>query len=337
MLMRSIVTACATLICASLMGAVIDAQWLNYPTPGTPRLPDGKPNLSAPTPRTAEGNPDLSGVWTHEVTSVADMKRLYGALADEFIKTSVPGMEIDKVHKYAVNILADFAPAQSPMRPEAAAILRKRIADRDPSNVCMEVPGFPLAGLLAEPIKIVQAPRTTVVLYEAGSLHRQVVTDGRGLPKAFEFPAFLGYSVGHWERDVLVVETAGFNDRTPLDVLGHPHSEALHITERFRRRDFGHLDVEMTFDDSRMYTKPFTVSIPHTLVADGDTTCGDSIDSRPQTLPVAPLIRPAGGDGRRPTRLRALSTSPRCRSTRGRRGQEGPPPRGSDAVAAGRA
>lgn len=253
-----------------LGGLPLQAQWLNYPT--IPRLADGKPNLSAPTPRTTEGKPDLSGTWMHEVTSVAEMKRLFGdSIIEEAIKTSVPGMELDTVHKYAINILQDFPPNTSPMRPEAAVIMRQRAANRDPSNVCMRVPGFPLAGLLSEPITIVQAPQTTVVLYEAGSLHRQIFTDGRGLPKDFEFPAFLGYSVGHWEHDVFVVETAGFNDKTQLDfIFGHPHSEALRITERFRRRDFGHLDVEMTFDDSKMYTKPFTITVPHDLLADAD-------------------------------------------------------------------
>jgi hypothetical protein len=108
------------------------------------------------------------------------------------------------------------------------------------------------------------------VLYEAGRLHRQSFTDGRTLPKEFDLPAYLGYSAGHWERDVFVVETAGFNDKTVLDGFGHPHSEALRITERFHRSDFGHMDVEMTFDDPKMYTKPFTVKIPHDLLADSD-------------------------------------------------------------------
>jgi hypothetical protein len=156
------------------------------------------------------------------------------------------------------------------MRPEAAETMRKRAANSDPANVCMDVIGFPRAGLLSEPIKIVQSPRTTVILYEVGNLHRQIFTDGRGLPKEFEFPAFLGYSAGHWDRDVFVVETAGFNDRTPLDGQGHPHSDALRITERFHRRDFGHLDLEMTFDDPQMYSKPFTIKIPHDLLADAD-------------------------------------------------------------------
>jgi hypothetical protein len=252
-----------------LLSIGAQAQWLNFPTPGTPRTRDGKPNLAAPAPRTNDGKPDLSGVWMHELTSVAEMKRLYGAMIDAAVKVDVPGMEIGTQHKYAFNILLDFKPAESPMRPEAAEIL-KRAANRSPADVCMGHPGIPLADLLSEPMKIIQSPRVTVILYEVDNLHRQIFTDGRGLPKEFDFPAFAGYSAGHWERDVFVVETAGFNDKTPLDAMGHPHSESLRITERFRRRDFGHLDYEMTFDDSKMYTKPFTIKVPHDLLADSD-------------------------------------------------------------------
>jgi hypothetical protein len=253
-----------------LFSVTAHAQWLNFPEPGTPRTRDGKLDLAAPAPRTLDGKPDLSGTWMHEVTTPAEMKRLYGARIDEAIKVGVPGMEIGTQHKYAVNILVDLKPEDVPMRPEAAALLKQRAADRDPSNVCAGVPGWPLAGFLSEPIKIVQAPRETIVLYEAGSLHRQIYTDGRAFPREFEFPAFLGYSVGRWEGDVLVVETAGFNDKTVLDGLGHPHSEALRVTERFHRTDYGHMDVEMTFDDPQMYKKPFTIKVPHDLQADAD-------------------------------------------------------------------
>jgi hypothetical protein len=148
--------------------------------------------------------------------------------------------------------------------------MRRRGENDNPATVCADIAGIPLAGLLSEPIKIVQAPRLTIILYEVDNLHRQIYTDGRALPKEFDFPAYLGYSTGHWERDVFVVETAGFNDKTSLDLIGHPHSEALRITERFHRRDFGHLDTETTFDDPQMYTKPFTLKIPYELLADSD-------------------------------------------------------------------
>lgn len=249
---------------------VANAQWLNFAPPGTPTTADGKPDLTAPAPRTADGKPDLSGTWMHELTSAEEMKRLYGAPIEEAIKVDVPGMEIGTQHKYAVNIMLDVKPGAASMTPQGMAVMKQRMSQADPSDVCREIPGFPLAGLLSEPIKIVQAPRTTILMYEAGSLHRQIFSDGRGFPKEFEFPAFLGYSIGRWDGDVFVVETRGFNDRTPLDLIGHPHSEALHVTERFRRVDFGHLDVEMTFDDPQTYTKPFTVKIPHTLMAEHD-------------------------------------------------------------------
>ncbi len=246
------------------------AQWLNFPTPGTPRTADGKPNLTAPAPRALDGKPDLSGVWMHETTTVAEVRRLFGDRFESEITLAPPGMEIGTQHKYAFDILLDSKPEEAMLRPQAVEILRRLAANRDPAQVCMGVFGFPLAGLLSEPIKIVQAPRLTLILYEVQNLRRQIYTDGRTLPKEVNLPAYLGYSAGHWDHDTLVVDTAGFNDKTALDTAGHPHSEALHVTERFRRRDFGNLDVEMTFDDPQMYTKPFTVKIPHNLMADAD-------------------------------------------------------------------
>ena len=254
----------------AILSASASAQWLNFPTPGTPRMRDGKPKLTAPTPRAANGKPDLSGVWQHEPSSVEELKRLYGPVVDLAVTLQVPGMEITTNNKYSANILVDFKPEEVPMRPEAVETMRRLAANRTPSDSCSTVPGIPFAGLLAAPIKIVQSPRLSLILYELGNSRRQIYTDGRTLPKEFDYPAFLGYSVGHWERDIFVVETAGFNDKTKLDFFGHPHSEALRVTERFHRRDFGHLDIEMTFDDPVMYTKPFTIKVPYNLLADSD-------------------------------------------------------------------
>jgi len=251
-----------------LMSAPLAAQWLDFRTPGVPRTADGKPNLTAPTPRALDGKPDLSGVWMHEITTVAEVRRLFGNRLDADIALAPPGMEVGTQHKYAFDILVDFPPGEKPLRPEAAAAMQRRGANA--ANLCTEVAGFPLSDLLSEPIKIVQSPRETIILTEVDNFHRQIVTDGRDLPKEFSLPAYLGYSVGHWEGDTLVVETAGFNDKTHLDLMGHPHSEALRVVERYHRRDFGHLDVEMTFDDPQMYTRPFTIKVPHELLADSD-------------------------------------------------------------------
>src|SRR5712691_2595917 len=126
------------------------AQWLNFPTPGTPRTRDGKPNLAAPAPRALDGKPDLSGVWRHEITPLAELKRLYGESIDAAAKVEVPGMEAAANHKYSLNILVDFKPGESPMRPEAVEIMRQRAANSDPAQVCAVGQfGIPLAGLLA--------------------------------------------------------------------------------------------------------------------------------------------------------------------------------------------
>ncbi len=248
----------------ALLCSGAQAQWLNFPTPGTPRTRDGKPNLVAPVPRAANGKPDLSGVWHVKPTPLAEMKRLFGARADA---TDVPGMELDTVSKYAVNILLDFKPDESPMRPEALEILRRRTQSDLPATSCLPL-GIPLAGLLSEPIRIVQSPRLIAILFEADDKYRQIHTDGRALPKEFDQPAWLGYSIGKWERDTLVVETAGFNEKSWLDVIGHPHSEALRVVERYRRRDFGRMDVEMTFDDAKMYLKSLQI-----LLKESESMC----------------------------------------------------------------
>jgi hypothetical protein len=254
------------LVLLVLLSAAVQAQWLNFPTPGTPRSLDGKPNLAAPVPRTADGKPDISGAWHVQPTSLAEMKRIFG---DGVGLSSVPGMEPDTISKYALNILLDFKPDEALLRPEAAEILRRRTPGSNPADSCLPI-GIPVNSLVSEPNKIVQSPRVIVIMYESDGTHRQIYTDGRGLPKEFAQPSWLGYSVGRWEHDTLVVKTAGFNDKTWLDLSGHPHSEALRVLERYHRRDFGHLDVELTFDDAQMYTRPFTIKYTEQLLADSD-------------------------------------------------------------------
>jgi len=253
------------------LGLCAYAQWLNYPAPGTPRTRDGKPNLSAKAPRASNGKPDLSGVWHVEPTSRAEMKRLFG---DDVDKLDIPGMEIDTISKYAVNVLLDFKPEQAPLRPETAAMLKNA---KGYVGGCLPI-GIPITFLVSEPDEIVQAPTQILMLFESDGTHRQIHLDGRPLPKDPE-PSWLGYSVGKWEGDTLVVETTGFNDRTVLDIIGHPHSESLRVVERYHRRDFGHMDVEVTFDDPKVYTKPFSIKFTQRLFADSDileTICNEN-------------------------------------------------------------
>jgi hypothetical protein len=232
--------ACAVITLTFLVPAPLRAQWFNYKTPGIPRTPDGKPNLSAPAPRTADGKPDLSGIWRAPANS-----------------------------PYLRNIAVDLKPGE--IQPWAQALYQQNVfnlgAD-SPRAHCLPDPPpyYHLAGMS----RIVQTPTVMVIMNEGNSnsdTTRTIFTDGRGLPEEMN-PAWMGYSVGRWEGETLVVTTAGFNDRTWLDFVGHPHSEALRITERFHRRDFGHMDFEMTLDDPKTFTRPISFKADKTLVAD---------------------------------------------------------------------
>ena len=244
------------------------AQWLNYPSPGTPRTRDGKPNLSAKAPRASNGKPDLSGVWQAELSPPGEIERLFG---DVFEYAVVPGDDPRMFSKYFLNILADFKPEQAPMKPEAAELARKNAgnARANPSAQCLPQ-GIVRDDLLSyNPFKIIQTPGVIAILYEVDNMFRQVYADGRKLPVDPQ-PAWVGYSVGKWDGDTLVVDSAGFNNRSWLDAFGHPHSEALRVQERFHRRDFGHMDLQLTVDDPKMYTRPFTIKVTEVLVPDSD-------------------------------------------------------------------
>jgi hypothetical protein len=230
----------ALVVVAVALSAPASAQWLNQPTAGLPRTPDGKPNLSAPAPRTPDGKPDLSGLWT---------------------KISP---------KYSRNIAADLKTDE--VQPWARALLEERRENlgKDYMNVkCVPLgPGYATAAdsTGAEMMKIVQTPGLIVIL-NPDLTYRQIHLDGRRL-EAAPNPTWMGYSVGRWDGDTLVVESFGFNDRTWLDHDGHPHTEALRVTERYRRRDVGNLDVEVTFSDPGTFAKAWTVAVRAELAAD---------------------------------------------------------------------
>jgi hypothetical protein len=224
-------------IAACVIGGPLCGQWFNYPTPGIPRTADGKPILSAPPPKAADGHPDLSGVWSPNTAP-----------------------------------LQVIAPTESiPFQPWSAKLTQERAngarGKDDPAAYC--VPGMPKLLVLPYPYKIVQLPGMMLMLYEGFTTFRQVFTDGRALPKDAQ-PSWLGYSVGKWEGDDFVVDTIGVNERTWLDNAGRPHSELMRLTERYHRRDFGHLEVKLTIDDPKAYTKPWTVDESAVLMPDTD-------------------------------------------------------------------
>jgi len=226
---------------AVVLSAPVLAQWLNVPTPGIPRTADGKPNLTAPLPRMPDGKPDLSGLWRPELTP------------------------------YRFDVIQDIND-EGIFRPAAQALFRQRAVNlRHDNPVTHCLPAGPQAIFAAGSTRfyrIVQSPAVIALLYELGG-YRQIYTDGRALPKDPN-PTWVGYSIGHWDGDTLVVESAGFNDKTWLDMVGHPHSERLRVTEKFRRTDFGHMRVEVTYDDPETLTKPLTISVAVNYAADGD-------------------------------------------------------------------
>ena len=243
------------------------AQWLSYHDPAIPRTKDGKPNFSAPAPRASNGNPDFSGVWQAEGTPPDEMKRLFGDLS----KFAVPGDDPSTFNKYFMSVVADFKPGEAPLRAEFAPIMRQRadnFGSDHPTRHCQPM-GVPANILIPSPFKIVQTPTVIVLLFEGFERQQQIYIDGRKHPTDPE-PLWLGYATGQWKGDALVVDVDGFNDKSWLDAFGYPHSEALHVIERLRRRDFGHIDVEITIDDPKVYTRPFTFKFAELLVPDTD-------------------------------------------------------------------
>ena len=236
------------------------AQWLNNREPQIRRGPDGKLDLSAPAPR-LNGKPNLSGLWQAERTPTSEIVRVLG-----------PGLpaiqpDLNDVTKHVINVFWDEKPTELPLRPEAVALTEQREkSGRDFQTAYCLPSSLPAATLILN-VKMIQTRDEIVVLPGDGDPARQIYIDGRKLPEHPE-PSWMGTSAGHWQDDTLVVETTGFHERAWLDGFGHPRSETMRITERYRRRDFGHMDLEMTFDDPKYYTRPFGFKTTMTLLPD---------------------------------------------------------------------
>jgi hypothetical protein len=282
------VAACTVTAVVGMLGvasARLSAQWVHYPTSGIPRTKDGTPNLKAPAPRTRDGHPDLSGIWyAADATSAVDVSQMPPDLLVETLKAqrapSAPGPATDDpclkgcisqedFGVDGVNIGRSLPDKTLPYQPWARqAVLQHMIANAkdDPHSRCAP-PSYPRAFSLPQHWKIVQTPRLMVLLHEFNASYRQIFLDGRPLPVDPQ-PAWNGYSTGHWERDTLVVETAGFRDGIWLDLVGSPLTEAAHVTERFRRVNFGLLEIQVTVNDPKAYTKPWKVTLHGRLEPD---------------------------------------------------------------------
>jgi hypothetical protein len=246
------------------------AQWVRYPTPGVPRLPDGKPKLDAPAPRTTDGKPDFSGMW--------QAAKLLPCNDVTLICTDLP------ISEQFRNIGAGLE-GGLPYQGWARERMAQKGPTDDPYTRCV-TPGGPRMHLLPTMKKIAQMPALMIILNEYNMTYRQVFLDGRPLPVDPQ-PTWNGYSIARWDGDTLVVESIGFRDDQWLDAAGSPLTSAARVVERFRRPDYSHLRIEITVDDLKAYTRPWTVNIEQSIVLDTemlDAVCWENEKDVPHLL-----------------------------------------------------
>ena len=229
------------------------AQWPAYPTPGVPRTPDGAVDVNGPVPRTADGHPDLSGLW----------RGARGRPDGE--QPADDGPPVAGFRDVGQNMEGGL-----PFRPWAAELRSEREANGSKDNP--EAACLPMGNMQFHtqgfPRLYVQTPQRIIILYEASMGYRQIFTDGRPSPDNDPQPWWYGYSTGHWEGDELVVTTTNFRDGEWLDILGSPLTEAATVTERFRRPRFGRMEIDITVDDPKAYTRPWTVRFNQDIMVD---------------------------------------------------------------------
>jgi len=267
--MKALLTCSLALACA----VSLSAQWPQYKRADVPRLADGTVNLRAPAPKFFDGHPDLSGVWENPGWRE-------GAAAGGSVSGTggAPGSRSADTRRPPVPLIAAFfelgsmVPGGLPFQPWAKALKDQRTKDNakdNPDAHCLPLGNMQLH-LHPEPRKIIQGRNEIVILYEGNGGVRQIFTDGRVLPPGDPQPWWFGYSAGRWDGDTLVVQTSGFRDGGWLDVNGSPLTDAGKMTEKFRRLDYGTLELELTVDDAKAYTKPFTVKFNQRLMPDDE-------------------------------------------------------------------
>jgi len=257
--MKLIVAAFAFLMCLSSNAS---AQWAKTSDNSIPRTRDGKADLTAKTPRARDGKPDLSGVWQSDPDPAGLPK---GVPTVESIH------ETFAIPRYFIDVTAEMKPAEGLLQPAAAAAFMQNLKSggkNDPVAHCKPT-GVPAIANVPIPFKIIQTEKVVLILYEEGTTFRQVFLDSRKTVEDPQ-PRWMGYSTGKWEGDTLVVESSGFTEKSWLDRLGHTHSEAMRLTERYRRTDVGHLEFEVTINDPKTFTRPVKYTQKATLVPDQD-------------------------------------------------------------------
>jgi hypothetical protein len=258
--MRRLSTAIVLTVIAAA-GPTLAAQWPTFQVAGVPRTADGKPNLDAPAPRTPDGKPDLTGIWQNfRKPGDAPVRSVNAAFFDDLPPT-------------LINEFRDIGARMKdglPFQPWAAALKKQRMSENSKDNPdahCLPL-GLMQLHTHVDPRRIVQTPSLVVIIYEANYGLRQVYLDGRPAPANDPQPWWYGYSRGRWDGDTLVVETTNFRDGGWLDINGSPLTDAAKMTERFRRPSYGYLEMDITVDDPKAYTKPWTVSLTQRAMVD---------------------------------------------------------------------
>jgi len=264
--MKALRTAVAIIAIAPVFFTVVSGQWPAHRLPGVPRTPDGRVDLNAPTPRTPDGKPDLSGVWAVLRQTPRVDTGVGGAGGTPLPDGTVPN-NLGQFWDIGFGMREPL-----PFQPPAAELRRKRMAENNQDNPdahCLPI-GFMQLHTHPEPRKIVQTPSLIVIMWEANFGLRQIFLDGRTLPAGDPQPWWYGYSIGRWEGDALVVQTNGLRDGGWLDVVGSPFTGAAKVTERFRRVNVGNLEIDVTVDDPKAYTKPWSVTVKQRLMPDNE-------------------------------------------------------------------
>ncbi len=259
--MKTLLRAASLIVFLTAISGSLSAQWPAFPTSGVPLTADGEPDLEGPVPRTAAGKPDLSGIWER----INGQRGPVGGQLGRGPKVTPPPGSPPRAHFFDIG-----AQMEVPYTPWADEITEQRMADNardNPDGYCLPI-GHMLYHLHPQPRKVIQTPDVIVMLYEANSGIRQIFTDGRSLPDDDPLPWWFGYSVGSWEGDTLVVETTGFRDDVWIDYNGSPLTSSGKITERFRRVNFGTLEIDITIEDPMAYTEPFTVRVNQRIMLD---------------------------------------------------------------------
>jgi len=268
--MTTRVNPVAAAVVLLLTPGYLAAQWPSHRSAAAPREAGGKVNLEAPAPRTPDGKPDLAGIWEFRNTPGVD-----GAAAQVTEPPPDAGTGLGPNQRFNPRLSQFFNIGTTvkgglPFLPLAAELRQRRAVENNKDNPdahCLPL-GLMQLHTHPQPRKIIQAPALLVILYEAQAGIRQIFLDGRSLPKADAQPWWYGYSVGHWDGDTLVVETKGFRDDVWLDVEGSPLTNSGKMTERFRRVNYGNLEIDVTVEDPHVYSKPWTVNIKQRLMPD---------------------------------------------------------------------